>query len=525
MSDLSATQLKRLDASAIDARLSCVMVLLVALVPIITTSGLFLVDVPNHLFRVSLLSDILHWGVTSSHFHIWYGLYPNMAMDVVTGLLTTIMSPAAALMVFLCGTIVGYFASILYWRASLGEKTDTPIYLLIALVLYSEPLQWGLINYIFGLSLMHVCMSLLNRQTSRPSRFFPVTQAALLAILCLSSIYPVMLYIAFCAGAALETLRCAAPVMRGGVLGRLVRQHGLSAVMVITLVSVMDPGQTGSTNWSLWSKLTGVFTVAKTTHVLLEYVVSALTLLSLGILVWQRGWVADRYARAGVLACCLLYLALPEELFSVHLSDRRLAPAIAGLVLVFVRGPRPANTHFSTKLAGGLSLLIMIKAAILVHVWSPLVDFRASYRTISAAIPSGASVIFIPGLEEEQWGARTRVQAYLQRLIHLKPIPPEEEHHYVRYFHLHLEQIIGKDVYSPHIFTNLGLKANVAERPLLFLDANLSTLRSKLRSVVFNQKTYLISHLDLNVVLPPGVTAHKLIRSGSVTLYRIEPKA
>ncbi|MGF9763993.1 hypothetical protein AAII07_53670 [Microvirga sp. 0TCS3.31] len=503
-----------------------VMILLIPLVPILTTNGHFFVDIPNHLYRVSIINEILYQGVPSSYFHISYRLYPNMAMDVVTGLLTTIMSPAAALMVFLCGTVLAYLTSILSWRASLGQRTDAAVCLLIVLILYSEMVYWGFFNYVLGLSIMHVCMALLNHQTIRPSRFFPVTQAGLIALLCLTSIFPVILYVAFCAGSAFEALRSSAPGARRAALGRLFRQHGLSAMMVVTLVSAMDPGQMGSTNWSIQLKLLGIFSIAKTTYVLPEYAISALTLVCLATLVWQRGLVADRDARAGTLACCLLYLALPEELHGVHLTDRRVAPAIAGLVLVLIRGPQPAATRFSTTaLTMGLSLLIAIKAGILAHVWTPLASLQASYRTISALIPSGAFIVFVPPLEGQRWGAGTHVRAYLRRLSHFERIPPEEAHQYIHYYHLHFAELIGKDVYSPHVFTNLALKANLSANPLPFLAhvADLPELRTKLHGAVIAPNIYLISHVDLQPILLHRLRARKLMNSGPITLYRTEP--
>ncbi|WP_230530197.1 hypothetical protein [Microvirga roseola] len=524
----SATTLagqKRLAELFGKTRLIGAVTLLTALVPIIATSGVFFVDIPNHLFRISLVSRIFHQGWEPQFFQLREALYPNMAMDVATGLLTTIISPSAALLTFLCGTVVLYFASTVYWRRSLGQKTDAPIYIFILLILYSEPLYWGLINYLFGLALMHFGMASLMRQESHPSRLFPTTQALLLTVLCLSSIFPVLLYIAFCAGMALESLRSASGSERITVLARLIRQHLPSAVVVIALVGIMDPGQAGATEWNFWRKFTGLFSTAKTTPVLPEYLLSIVVLCCLIWLVRQRGLIASRPARAGLLACCLLYLVLPDQLQSVHLVDRRLVPAIAGFVLVLIRDAKPGATCSPVPLIRCLSLVIGIKTVVLVQVWSPLAEIQASYRTIAAAIPSGASVIFVPPLDKEQEGAIVRTQSYLKHLLHLEPTSPATAHLNVHYFHLYLAELSGKDINSPQVFTNLAVKIRTESfaLPDLVMARDLEDLSSRLQLSHLGPETYAISHVALENFLPSRVSADVLVRSGTVTLYLVRP--
>lgn len=505
------------------------IVLAVCLAPILLTQGLFLTDVPGHLYRVSLLDDILHHGAPSRHFYVAPGLFPNMALDAAASILTRIMSPKAAIVLFLCGTAVAYIASLLYWRACLGEKTDAPLLLLMALVFYSEPLHWGLVNYVFALSVLHLALALLTKQALKPSPAFPVTQAVLLAVLCLSSIFPVMLYIAFCAGMALESLRRAPRAERPRVLGRLVRLHGLSALTVLALVSVMEPGQNGETLWDFWTKFLGVFSVAKTTNVVPEYALSALVLVCLALLSWRRGWAVGGPARAGLIACCVLYLVLPRELMSVGQADRRLAPAIAGFVIAFIRGPQASSARLSAAMTAGLFLLLALKAALLIHVWSPLADLRASYRAIAAAIPVGASVMSVPALKDERPPGAARAFAYLKRAARLEAIPPEEAHDYVYYTHLHLAEMAGKDIASPNIFTNFALKPKpgVNLPPFLGTASDLPDLREKLRHMVPAPGLYVIAHRDLDAqrAFPPGWTLRLVTASGPVRLYRTEAVA
>ncbi|MBN9435824.1 hypothetical protein, partial [Bosea sp. (in: a-proteobacteria)] len=303
---------------------SAALAILAASLPILVSGGIFFVDGPNHLFRITLRESMLAGEVGHQFFRASDELYPNLTIDVVSGALSKFVSPSTALTLFICLAVGAYIATAIWWRQQRGERADLPLLLIILLAAYSEPLYWGLFNYILGLGIMFVALHRAIEQRKTRAGSFVASQALIVGAMCLTSIFPVMLYVCFCLGMFLVAIH---DDWRDGRLAdsaNLLKSHWLSAVMVVVLVMVMEPGQTGKSEWHLATKVTGVFTVGKTTNLSLEYLLSFLVLGAIAWLARRRGVNISRHELAGLLACCLLYVIMPKDLMSVGAADRRL---------------------------------------------------------------------------------------------------------------------------------------------------------------------------------------------------------
>lgn len=497
------------------------LVMLAATLPILVSGGAFFVDGPNHLFRVALWEMTLADDTAAQFFQAGERLYPNLAIDVVTSVLSRIVPPSIALTAFICLAVCAYIAAAVWCRQARGERTDLPILLVILLAVYSEPLYWGLFNYILGLGVMFVALHRAIEQRKAPSRGFGVCQALILGSMCLISIFPVMLYVCFCLGMVVVAAHDDWCARRFADSRDLIRSHWLSAAVVAALVLVMEPGQTGRTEWHLVTKLTGIFSVGKTTNLSLEYGLSALVLGVVGWLVWRRGLNAGRHELAGLMACGLLFLIMPKYLMSVGAADRRLVPAIVTVAAIFLRGPSRQAVGSERGATAVLTGIIAVKVGLLLYLWAPLSRLDATYAAIAKAIPPNAIVLFAPPVEEARPGAIERAWRFARLISALQPVPTAEAHVFVEHPHLLLRHLAGRNVLPTQVFLNFWAK-RAPELPQLPDPATSQTLADVAAELAWLPRgitVFLVSHIDLDAAFVPDLAVRKITEIGSVKLY------
>lgn len=448
-------------------------------------------------------------------------LYPNLGLDLFAGLIGTIVPPALTLTLFVCLALGAFIYAAIWWRSRRGEKTDLALVLIILLAAYSEPLYWGLFNYILGLGVMFVALHRAIEQQKAYSGNFVITQAMLVGAMCLISIFPVMLYVSFCLGMLLVAIADGKREGRFTDLANLMRSHWLSASVVVVLLLVMEPGQSGETQWHLATKLTGIFSIGKTTNLSFEYLLSALVLGAAAWLAWLRGMRMSRHEAAGLLACCLLFAVMPKNLMSVGAADRRLVPAIVTIAVIFVGGPSAQTakpTRFATSL---LSAVVALKLALLVYLWAPLKELDATYAEIAKAIPPDAIVLFVPPVNDHRPNAVERARRFTSLAAQLQPVPAAEAHVFVQHPHLLLKSLAGRHVLPTQAFSNFWAKKKPEFRDLpdpapSETYADVATALARLPPGVVS---YVISHIDLDGFFPPGASARRMAEVGGVQLY------
>jgi len=497
------------------------LVMLAATLPILVSGGAFFVDGPNHLFRVTLWEMLLADDPVAQFFQAGDRLYPNLAIDVFASVLSKIVPPPVALTAFICVAVCAYILAAVWCRQARGERTDLPILLVILLAVYSEPLYWGLFNYILGLGVMFVALHRAIKQHKAPSSGFVVSQALILGAMCLTSIFPVMLYVCFCCGmvtvAACDDWRA----RRFAESAKLLRSHWLSALMVGVLLLVMEPGQSGPTEWHLITKVTGVFSVGKTTNLSLEYGLSALVLGVVGLLVWRRGLNAGRHEMAGLLAGGLLFIVMPKDLMSVGAADRRLVPAIVTIAVIYLRGPSPQAVGADRAVSALLIAIVALKAGLLIYLWSPLKQIDATYEAIAKQIPANAIVLLVPQVEEVRAGAVERAWRFARLVRALQPVPAAEAHVFVEHPHLLLRHLAGRNVLPTQVFLNFWAKRAPAlpQLPDPATSETLADVAAELAWLPRDVTVFVVSHVELDEALVPDLAVRKITEVGSVKLY------
>jgi hypothetical protein len=140
---------------------------ILAALPVLLCETLPLVDYPNHLARMHILSMLRNSARLQSYYEIVWRPLPNLAMDLTVPPLTRCLPLAWAGKAFVVASLclMAGGAAVLH-RVLFGKWSAWP--LLAFLLLYDATLLWELINYLFGLGVSLFALALWIALRSRP---------------------------------------------------------------------------------------------------------------------------------------------------------------------------------------------------------------------------------------------------------------------------------------------------------------------------------------------------------------------
>lgn len=126
------------------------VLLIAAITPVFIVDLPVLIDLPNHLSRMHILTESTANPVLQQHYQLTWGLLPNLAMDVFVVMLHPLLSVFDATRVFLAMTIVLLVAGTLLIHAALYRRLGL-WQAAVFLIVFNQVLAWGFVNFLFGL--------------------------------------------------------------------------------------------------------------------------------------------------------------------------------------------------------------------------------------------------------------------------------------------------------------------------------------------------------------------------------------
>ncbi|WP_035969419.1 hypothetical protein [Bradyrhizobium sp. WSM1417] len=347
----------------------------VSFLPVLLTPIPAMVDYPNHLARMYILSQN---GTPNAnpHYEVVWAFYPNLGMDLLVPQMARLIGVENATRLFLLLSqllIVGG-ALLLEW----ARKGRVHLAGFAALAfLYCLPFSWGFVNFEFGLglALCGIAVYLMLAERPWPLRF--VVNMAFVAALFAAHFFSLGIY-----GATLGLYELSR--IRHGRISYGVAAARLAALAIPALalfgIMRMTAGSIGSegTSWFLGFKpiwplriMNGYnLTVAAATG--LTLMISLFFAARRGVLKLEAAgiWLAIGFA--------LLYVVIPSKLFGTSFVDLRVIPAAALILPAFCSLTLPSRAWRMAALAA-ISGVILINLAVVLAVWLP-------YRTDYAAI-------------------------------------------------------------------------------------------------------------------------------------------
>lgn len=373
---ISSTPFLRVGENSI--RPICAALIIAALAPTLLTSIPAMVDYPNHLARMAILSRI---GTSQANqfYEAHWAFYPNLAMDIVVPLLAKLIGPIAATHIFFFSAqFLILTGAIFLERVVKGHIGLSPF--AAALFLYSTPFAFGFLNFEFGAGLALWALAFMIRLENAPYRARLLAHSIACALLFVTHLFAFGVY-----GAALGFLELERILRRNSRIFETAGRAGLLAAPAFVLFVAMSVGggTVGSkgTMWGLAAKpyaalhiLSGYsFTLSAACVAILIVVVLRLT--DLGYL------KIDRRGAAIALGFSALFVVMPSKLFGTSYVDMRLIPAAALILPAFSTIKFPTFRH-GLAIAGIFAGAALANIILVGYVWT---SYSPEYRALIAS--------------------------------------------------------------------------------------------------------------------------------------------
>jgi len=346
-----------------------------SLLPVLLTPIPAMVDYPNHLARMYVLSQN-GTADANPYYEVAWALYPNLAMDLLVPRMARLISVENATRLFLLLSqllIVG--GALVLERVVKGRVHLAGFAALM--FLYCLPFAWGFVNFEFGLgvALWGIAAYLMVAERALPVRF--VVNAVFVTALFAAHFFSLGIY-----GATLgihELWRAHdRKVPYHDVALRLV----MLALPAVALFGVMQltAGSIGSegTAWHFEFKPLWLFRIMNGYNLTVSSA-SALALIASLCFAARRGVL--KLEPAGIwfaIGFALLYLAIPSELLGTSFVDLRVIPAAALILPAFCSLSLPSRRWTIAALTTVTGITLANLSVVLV-VW---LSYRADYAAM-----------------------------------------------------------------------------------------------------------------------------------------------
>jgi hypothetical protein len=360
-----------------DAGGKCLFALLAvaALCPILLVPIPAMVDYPNHLARMYLLSRAAA-GDASPFYQVVWNAYPNLAMDLIVPRLARLIAVETATRFFyLLSQSLVVTGAIAIERA---VKRRFHIAGFVALMfLYSLPFAWGFVNFEFGLglALWGIAAYLAAQERAWPVRLG--VNAAFVAALFAAHFFALGIY-----GVTIglhEAWRARArKIPPVPIIARL----AILACPAAVLLGLMawSGGAIGGedTSWFLQLKPLWLFATLNGADLMVSVAATA-ALLGLIYVAAKRDLLRLEPAGAGLAAgFVVLYLAIPSRLFETSFVDLRIIVAAALILPAFVSMSLP-DRRWRFAAAACAIAITSANLAVVALVW---MSYRADYAAM-----------------------------------------------------------------------------------------------------------------------------------------------
>jgi hypothetical protein len=368
-----------------------------SLLPVLLTPIPPMVDYPNHLARMYILSRN---GTPDAnpYYEVAWALYPNLAMDLLIPQIARLVSVENATRLFLLLSQLLIVGGALALERVVKGRIHLAGFAAL-MFLYCLPFTWGFVNFEFGLgvALWGLAVYLMLVERAWPLRF--AFHAVFVAVLFAAHFFALGVY-----GATLGFYELWRAHDRKASYREVIWRLVLLAIPAVALFGIMrvTAGSIGSegTTWSFEFKPIWLFRIMNGYNLPVS-AASALALMAALFVVARRGFL--KLAPAGMWlgsGFALLYLAIPSSLLGTSFADLRVIPAAALILPAFGSLSLP-GWRWTVAALAAVSAITLANLAVVYMVWLP---YRADYASIIASfhkIDRGSKVLVGGGEGED----------------------------------------------------------------------------------------------------------------------------
>lgn len=412
------------------------LAILLAVLPVLTQQYVPLVDYPNHVARSYIFAHYEDVASFRSLYERSFVPIPNMAADVVLGVLMLAAGADIGSRIFLALIIVLYAASVVALSKAVWGRV-TWFGLPAVFLVFSSPFLYGFVNYVMSLAIAQLTLAgwLVYR------RQWTVTRV----VLCIAG--ALATYLAHLAGFAILGVAAGAVALdswRGDrSVRRVVRDIApLCVPLPLWLAFRAQGGQLGVTRWASWGeKGIGLFALVRSYHSIVDVIVVATLALVVAMVLKHRRnveWSRTSYIAGGALL--LAFAISPIEAFTGSAVDQRFVPPALLLALLGI-SLRPEFPHAR-----------LVHVACLAAVLIRFGDIWLQWRRVDPAIQASIAV-------GDRLPRASRVYP-----VYVAPIGRDAEKQDRGFLHVLLYSLPDRELFVPTLFAMRGQQPVVFSR-------------------------------------------------------------
>jgi hypothetical protein len=363
---------------------------IIVLIPLALTRTLPLFDYPNHMARMHILANWASSAELQRFYAIEWKALPNLAMDAVVPALAAVLPMALAGKIFVALAMLSIPLGVALLHRALFQRWS--VWPLMAfLLVYSRFLLWGFLNFLVGtgLSLIAIAAWVAWRER-RPA--LAVTATGVIAL----GVYFSHLAAFGALGAAIGAYELGALYRaRALVSGQAVKRLAIVALPFIAPIFLFLTGPSNPGGPIVFShfarKLDLPFSLFNNYSRGLDGVTAAAFVLLIAVGFW-RGWFRLAKPMALPLAALgLLYLVMPNQIYTASSVDHRLPLVIALILIASIEIAAVSTRHVRIGAALGFALLVARIGVVESH-WRGFDPLYAEYQAALDRLPVGAKL-------------------------------------------------------------------------------------------------------------------------------------
>jgi hypothetical protein len=365
----------RVTPDHLEPRIIFAILLGLSLSPVLLVPIPAMVDYPNHLARMYILSRA---GTPDANpfYQVVWALYPNLAMDLLIPQMARLIGVETASRLFLLLSQVVIVTGALAIERVVKGRIQIAGFAAV-MFLYCLPFTWGFLNFEFGLGVALWGIAAMLIAQERAWHFRLGINAIFVAALFAAHFFALGIY-----GATIGLHELWRAWDRKSALSQTALRLLVLGVPVVALLGAMaiTAGSIGGegTSWFFEFKPLWLFRIMNGYSLTVS---AAIMVVLLGFIYAAAKRGVLKFAPAGLwmaIGFFILYLAMPSRLFGTSFVDLRMIAAAAFILPAFCTLSLPSPRWKLAALAS-VSFITVANLAVVYFVW---LSYRADYAAM-----------------------------------------------------------------------------------------------------------------------------------------------
>lgn len=389
-------------------RVAAVGLFAAAMLPLLATPVLPLIDLYNHVARFFVLSHLGSSSVLPTYYESHWSLLPDMGVDVLATPLLTFVPPLIAAHLIVVFIMAVIFGGVLYFRRMVTGQRSLLVAAMLLPLLYSYILNWGFANFLLGLGFAFWGAGWWFSHRDRPWLAVPVSCVISILIFLTHGLafglYGVMV-------AALEVgLFVRAPTHRPLDLVRALCLTAIQAIIPLLFllfwmggtkpptealqsVSLESMGYPPGFAGRALKRLVPILRVEEGPSYAFDIATFLIQAAAVFFLFWRRQIRIAPMCWPLLIAAALTVGVGVPQLFGVsYITDRM--PLFAGLALLGVLSFRAEPWPLASRIAGAVLVgVVVVRLAAVAMSWHAYGAQYREFQSVAAHIPPGSLTI------------------------------------------------------------------------------------------------------------------------------------